>query len=362
MTKAGIELLLVHYTPNICYLTGFKAVFSSWYNCLIVPIEGPMTLQVCEYDQALLSTEIESIEYVRWDQTAEMAPPRLLDLIKRYGPRPKRVGLDLRLNGLQPSLVDFLRDALADSDFVDASDLVLRMRSVKSAAEIACMRHAANASVAGFEAAAAAVHRGCTENDVASAALGAMVAAGSEYPSTGPFIRAGARSSVMHATWRRQVIEPGDSIILEIGAVYERYSAPVYGTAVIGDPSDGLRRFFEICRTAVDLVHENIRPGRTAADVARSASRELRTLSSDIELVERYGYSVGLSFPPDWVEHSFVIAEEYEQVLEPGMTLHTPRSLRVRGVMSAGYSDTVVVTESGCEVLTPHTRELVCVA
>ena len=361
MAEAKVDCLLATFPPNVCYLTGFKGTYSNWYSCLIVPANGPLVLQVCEHELAQLYTDIDQIEYVRWDKVEETALPLLVKTINKCVVGRKRIGVELRREGLTPQFFGQLRDAFPAIDFVDLSDLVLRLRRVKSQAEIAFVRKAAQLSVIGFDAAADALKPGCSENDVAAAAMEAMIRAGGEVPSTSPFVRAGARSSVMHATWRRFPIKPGDSVVLEVGAVYERYTAPAYGTAVIGDPSTELTRLFELCRAAVDVVHQNLRPGRTVADVARAASEGLRKLGPDVAYVERHGYCVGIGFPPDWVEHSLVIAPEYEDVLEPGMIFHTPRSLRVAGVMSAGYSDTVLVTKQGCEILTPHRRELIII-
>jgi Xaa-Pro dipeptidase len=359
MAEAQVDCFLVTYPANVCYLTGFKGTYANWYSCLIVPGEGPPILQTCEHELAQLYTDVRQIDYVRWDKVDETAIPQLVKSIRACAGEPKRIGLEPRRDGLTAHMYGQLRGALSAVDFVDLSDLVLQLRQIKSEAEIEYLRKAAQISVLGFDAAANALRPGCSENDIAAAAMAAMISAGSEMPSTSPFIRAGARSSVMHATWRRHPIRPGDPVVLELGAVYERYTAPAYGTAVIGDPSKELIRLFELCRASVDVLHQNLRPGRTVADVARTASEGLRKLGPDVAYVERHGYCVGIGFPPDWVEHSLVIAPEYEDVLQPGMVFHTPRSLRIAGVMSAGYSDTVLITEHGCEILTPHRRELI---
>src|SRR6185312_1303852 len=116
----------------------------------------------------------------------------------------------------------------------DATDLVSRMRIHKSPAEVECLRQAARYTDAGFTAALAAVKPGATENDVAAAAVQAMVAAGSEYFSIDPHIRTGMRTSMAHATYRRTVIGKGDPFIIEMGGVHNRYTAPIYRTISAG--------------------------------------------------------------------------------------------------------------------------------
>lgn len=232
---------------------------------------------------------------------------------------------------------------------------------MKSPREIDCLREAGQLSVAGLEAAIAAIRPGTTDNAIAAAGLAAMVQAGSEFCSIQPFVRTGPRAAVVHATYRRHPVAPGESIILEFGGTHRRYTAPVYGTAVIGPPPQRLRRLADVCLRTLDLLYETLKPGRTLDEVARVAACGLAGLEPDVEFGERHGYSVALGFPPDWVEHSLCIAEGEKRVLEPGMVFHTPRSLRVPDVTSAGLSETVLITDRGCELLTPHRRALVVV-
>jgi Xaa-Pro dipeptidase len=149
--------------------------------------------------------------------------------------------------------------------------------------------------------------------------------------------------------------------VLEFGGVYQRYTAPVYATAVLGPPPERLRRLADACLTALDRLYAHMRPGQPVRVAAQAARQALREVGTDVEINERHGYSVGLGFPPDWVEHSVVLTDESEDVLESGMVFHTPRTVRIPGLMAAGFSETIVVTDGGYEVLTPHKRELVVI-
>ncbi len=62
-----------------------------------------------------------------------------------------------------------------------------------------------------------------------------------------------------------------------------------------------------------------------------------------------------------WSEDSVWIVAGSDEVLQPGMTFHGVRSLRIPGLIAAGFSETIAVAETGCEILTPHRRELIVV-
>src|SRR5262245_48303187 len=56
MMAQGIDLLVVHGMPNICYLTGHETPMSDWYACLLVPAEGALTLHACDVGLAVVHT------------------------------------------------------------------------------------------------------------------------------------------------------------------------------------------------------------------------------------------------------------------------------------------------------------------
>jgi Xaa-Pro dipeptidase len=359
MADAKLDLLLVHNMANVCYLTGYETPMSDWSVCLMVPIDGPLTLYACDVGLAVSHTYLENIEWIRWDTMGSGVSQLIEAINSNSGTEVKRVGMDMRRPGLNAHTFKALHDHYADVDFVDATDLLLRLRLIKSPTEIAHLKKAAQYTDAGMGAAISAARAGVTENEVAAAATAAMISSGSEFFSIEPLIRTGIRTSMAHGTYRRNELQNGDAIILEMGGVHNRYTAPLYRTAVVGRPSDHLARLSSICLDALDCLYDNIKPGRTFRDAAVAVHNLITAARPNAEVVPSNGYSVGLGFPPDWVEHSVFIRLESVEVFKPGMVFHTPRSLRAPGITSAGYSETVVVTETGCERLSSLERALI---
>jgi Xaa-Pro aminopeptidase len=359
MDQAGLDMLLVHYLPNICYLTGYESHLTDWYACLLLPREGDLALQVCnlEVGLAVVYTTIRNIHQVPWNDMSK-AGEQLAELLRDYRVEGRRVGVEERRPGLNAHTYKILREHFPHTHFRDASDLVLKLRIVKSAAEVDCMRRAARFTVAGVEAAVAAAELGAMDNAIVAAASQVMLAAGSEFFTTGPMVRSGYRTGIMHAEHRRRKVAAGEPITMELSGVYHRYHAPLFATAVIGAPSERLRRLADQALQIIAALLETIRPGLTMDDVCRAMTKHLKSVDPEVYLSGYHGYSVGIGFPPAWPEHSAWIGEGSAEVLVPGMTFHVPRVLRVPGLMAAGFSETVLVTETGCEVLTPHRREL----
>ncbi|MFQ5872807.1 MAG: M24 family metallopeptidase, partial [Dehalococcoidia bacterium] len=153
-------------------------------------------------------------------------------------------------------------------------------------------------------------------------------------------------------------LKVGDTVFLEFGGCYQRYTAPMMRTAVIGEPSDKVKRVTGAVKDTFKRLLEAIKPGRTCHEVALDAHKGFAAIDSEVFFNGAFGYNVGVGFPPDWVEGLVFIAEGIDQPLLPGMVFHLPICLRVPGRFGVGLSETIAVTESECEILTEKERGL----
>jgi len=362
MDADGLDVLLVTFIPDVCYMSGYQAFAADLHACMVLPREGVPTLQVAELEipGALLSGWVEDVRGVGWTDR-DAVTIELSSLLKERGLDGKRIGVETKRSGLSIDVYEGLKRSLPSATFVDASDLVVRSRLIKSPAELEHMRKAARITKKGIEAALKIVRPGVTENDIASVGFQTMVKEGSEYFSSQPIVAGAHRSGWVHASFKRTPIQAGHTVILEFGAAYQRYTSAIMHTASVGEPSPAVVLFVKATTETLDLLLQTVKPGRTAHDVAREVGRGLKDISAEAYWTGMYGYSIGLGFPPTWRETITYIAEGIDQPLEPGMTFHSPISLRLSGTAGVGFSETWVVSETGCEVLTEHDRTLTVV-
>ena len=201
------------------------------------------------------------------------------------------------------------------------------------------------------------IQSGVSDNQIGAAASAEMLAHGSEFFSIAPIVRTGCRSGVTHATSKRHSVAPGDPVLIELGGVVQRYCAPLLRTAVLGSPSNELQKLADTSLRVMDVLFSILAPGRSLDAVAQDAGRGLTSVNAAVKMRGYFGYSVGLSFPPSWVERSIEIAEGRDELLQPGMVFHAHRSMRLSGRMGVGFSETVLITKTGCESLTDFPRE-----
>ena len=366
MNEKGLDVLLVTYVNNACYLTGYQTPLANWYVCVALPLEGQMVAHVLDLELNNLylhgwphRAPVYSLEW--WNE--EQAADELAEILKENGWAGKRVGLEMQRDGCSAHFDRTLRKQLPRATFIDASNVVLDCRVIKSPAELDTMREAARLTDIGIKAALESVCAGCRDGDAAGAAYAAMSSAGSEYLTIQPLPYAGASQRLSHLGAKRRVMQQGDVFSMEMTGVFNRYSAPIFRSASLGPPSDDVRRLLATADATLEKQFELAKPGVPAKEVASELKALARKMLNGLtEPRELYAYAVGIGFPPDWVEHSMYIHERMERPLQAGMTFHSPHGFRVfdRGI-GASFSETWVVTESGGERLTQTPRELVVV-
>ena len=279
-------------------------------------------------------------------------------ILKDKGLDSKAIGVETGVSGLHVNQHRRLTETLSNASFIDASRLVYEVRKTKSAAEIEYMREAGRLTVLGVEAAMAEIAPGKTDNDLSAACHEAMIRAGSEYFTKWQNIMTGHRTGFHHSFHARFPIAPGDLVYMELGASYKRYDTLMMRTASLGPPDDLTLRMTDAMLRTFDVLTSNIRPGRTCHDVAMEAKKAVGSVAEEAFFIENFGYSVGIGVPSIWGEDLIFIAEGVDEPLLPGMTFHTPLTIHVPGKRGVGFSETVLVTETGWESLTAQERSL----
>ena len=361
MARRKFDVLLAHTPENICYLSGYHTPGYYMYQVLILPLEKPPLILTRLIEQT-------NVRGFSWFEDglgyADTQDPIALtaECLTHMGLAKCRIGLERSCWFLTISQAERLMALLPDATWADGSGIVEVSRAVKSPAEIGYIRQAADIAAKGMQAAADSCRAGATECAVAGQIYRGMVENGGEYAGLPLFISSGHRTLLVHATWTDKVIQPGDSVLVELAGTVMRYAAPLFRTFSIGEPSGQLARASTIVAHMLEMVMEAIRPGATSHGVDAAARRAAAEHGVEGGVRKRAGYSVGLNFPPDWGEGCFLdLKEDDRTVLVPGMVFHVPQSLRLEGSPPAAVSETVLVTPGGREVLTTFPRHLIVV-
>lgn len=357
MKKNGFDLVLLSGPENIFYLCGQQTPGYYTFQSLCVPINGEPfhVVRALEAPNAKLNTYITDIIGYADDENPAAV---LAAAIKKRGWQGKRVAID---QGGWFLTINLYNRLIAEcGPLLDCTGIVEPSRRVKSALETEQLDKAGLANDAGMRAGLAVTRAGSTENDVASAIMGASIRAGGEYVGMEPFVTSGPRSGIPHTTWRRRKIEPGDVTVLETSACYNRYHVASFRTVACGKIPQLARDMYKVCAGSLEVAIDKLRVGNTCADVHNAVQAVIDKSGFAAGYRKRTGYSMGISFAPDWGEGNILsLFRGVDVPLEPGMVFHVPITLREYNKWTVAVSETVMVTGTGPKTFSTISRELV---
>ncbi|MBJ3776580.1 M24 family metallopeptidase [Acuticoccus mangrovi] len=355
MAARGIDTLVLAGPENILYVTGYQTFGFHNYQLCVIPAKGKPFLVLRFMESVLAARYAWTDEVVPWDDTQDPTEVTITALRER-GLAEGVIGIEEKAYFLR--VTDWKKLAASLPNLIDGSGVVEPVRASKSPRELEFMRESCRLTDLGMTAALDEIAVGRTDNDVAAAAFDAMTRAGAEYLQRDPIVCTGARSGLPHACYMRETLKPGDAVLIELSGVYHRYYAPMMRGAVVGPPSDQIRRMADVIIETLEAAMAKIRPGATSAEVDAAAREVINRAGMWENYRKRAGYSVGLGMST-WVEGGIAsLKEDDPTVLKPGMCFHLPMALRDYGKAGLGFSETIVVTETGCEPLGTVPREL----
>jgi Xaa-Pro dipeptidase len=380
MAEKNLDALMVTTPENLFYLTGYQTPGYYWYQTLIVPADK---------DPVFVTRRLESvnIEPTSWVEDSRPYDDRqdwmvhTGDVLRDMGLDRKRIGFDERSWFVTVDDFRRLSAAITDATLADAYGLVEAGRLVKSPQEVEYIRQAAKAADAGMLAGIEASVVGATDSEVAAAVHSAQILAGSEYTGLPVFVAPGFRSNMVHATWGRHRIGPNEAVMFEMPGCVNRYHAAFFRIVFLGDPPDEWIRGAELSMKALEYAKSVIKPGVVPTVVFEAVQEMMAESGLGIRTKElaanpssgpsgggmsgsggggKVAYSIGIGFAPDWGEGNiYSFSQDENRPLQAGMTFHlNPSNTKVPGYGRAGCSDTIVVTEDGCETLTSVERKL----
>ena len=371
MEERDLDAVLVTAKENVVYFSGLETV--GWdskhrpLGCLLTRDDRDPVLVIPE-SLAYVAEVTSWVDDVRlWGgfKRSGIATDPVVGIaqaIKDRGLERSRLGLELgygmRINMSQADL-EQLKGLLPNADLVDAGEAIWAVRMIKSEAEIKVMRRVCTATCAAFQVGFDAMRGGMTERELASIILAEMTRQ-TTYRAGFIGIRSGPLKYTMMNVppFERKVLEPGDLVVVDGGAVFRDYWGDMMRMASIGEPTPDQRRFFEADLAAQRAGMAKVRPGASAGEICAACLEVIQDagLGEYAPSLERVGHGLGLDVhePP-----SLALGSDVE--IQAGMILTVEPIFSDMPEYTIGnfaMEQIVLVTDDGYELLTPFTDEL----
>ncbi len=320
MVQAGLDGMLLFRQESMYYLTGYDTFGYVFFQCLYLGGDGRMMLLTRAPDlrQAQNTSVIEDIRI--WVDRPDAGPAdELRGILDAFGCRGKRLGVEYEAYGLTARNGKRL-DAALDGfcTLEDASELISRLRVVKSPAEVAYVRRAAELADDALDAAIETAAPGVSESDVLAAMQGAVFKGGGGYPGN-PFIIGSAEDALLCRTKvSRRTLDKNDQLNLEWAGTYLHYHAAMFRTIVFGDMPDRQKRMYDVAYEALMAVEDALRPGNIVGDAFQAHADVIDRAGMKEHRLNACGYSLGTTFQPNWMDWPMLYADNPVEI-EPGM-------------------------------------------
>jgi Xaa-Pro aminopeptidase len=224
---------------------------------------------------------------------------------------------------------------------------------VKDEAEIATLKEAGRRLGRATAEAASLARAGRSEIDVAGDLDALLRRWGFERPAFETIVASGPNSALPHARPGRRVLAEGDGVVLDFGGVYDGYCVDLTRTVELGDAGTDFRRLFAAVAEAQQAAISAVRPGAKASSVDDAARAALGRYGLEGAFGHGTGHGLGLEVHEE-PRIGRPLAGQPDLELQPGMVFTIEPGVYVEGVGGVRIEDDVLVTDSGCVVLTAN--------
>jgi Xaa-Pro aminopeptidase len=275
LMQEGIDGLLVTHLPNIRYLTGFTG------SAALLLLRSDATILITDFRYAVqapaeagLAALVEIDQKSVWERLGRLLSSHPLSAL-----------------GIEAHALT-VRDAervsgLSRSRIVPTSELVERLRMVKSPEEVAAIRDAASLAQSALMEVLPRVRVGQSEREIGAMLEEALRRHGSEWHPFPTIVASGPRSALPHARTSARTVAPGEWLLLDFGAQVDGYCADLTRTVVVGRADERQRTIHDLVRTAQGRALEHLRAGMTG--------REGDALARDVIAARGFGEAFGHS-------------------------------------------------------------------
>ncbi len=346
MRKLGLDALLLTHAPDLAYLTNFT---------------GDDSVGV------LTAKDFHLVTDFRYKEQAEIEAPwlktslrdakmsdALVKVLKEIN--TKRVGFEANFTtvGQVNALLTSIKEAKLAIELAPLENVMTTIRRVKDDHEIDLIRRSVAVAEEAFEAIKSEITVGQSENHLAGLLVFEMRSRGASSSSFPVIIAAGANSSLPHYRPGETLVKADQPLLIDWGAIYKEYCSDLTRTLMLGKVSDKMKEIYKVVLDAQLAAIDVLRPGITT----QQADRVARDVITKAGYGDAFGHGLGHGIGREIHELPALRKTGAEEELWPGMVVTVEPGIYIPGEGGVRIEDDVLITHSGCEVLSSLDKTL----
>lgn len=341
MARDGVRAVWLDASSSLTYFTGLSLGLSERIHGALIPVSGAPIYVTPNFEAPKLQTMIRIPGRLAvWEEHED--PFALIAAELAAIPAP---GTTLALDPATPFVFATAFMRVAGGPVVSAQPMIVAQRQVKSAAEIAIIQTAMDASFRVQQAVHAGLRAGISTTEVEAFVNAAHVALGLKPLFVA--VQFGEATAYPHGVPYPQTLTPGDMVLVDMGGILHGYRSDITRSYVFGTPTDRQRQLWTLERQAQDAAFAAARLGAPCSDVDAAARGVLTAAGfgpgyAVPGLPHRTGHGLGL----DIHEEPYIV-QGNATPLEPGMCFSIEPMLCVYGECGVRLEDIAYMTETG---------------
>jgi len=343
LNKKELDAILINSAENRYYLSGFTG--TAGY--LLISVEQAFLVTDFRYVQQA-EAEAQEFEVVRYDNTIQQT---IAAIVEQAG--WNKIGFEAKKM--------FWNDykTLSDStnaEIVPVIEEIEKLRSVKDDNELDKIRRGALKTDLAFQWILSNIRPGMPEIMLSRELEIFMLQQGADGTSFDYIVASGNRGALPHGVASDKIMQEGDLVTIDFGAVFEGYATDMTRTVALGSPDDSLLEVYEVVMNAQAEATAFIRPGISG----READQIARDIITAAGFGDYFGHGLGHGVGLETHEHPLLNAKS-DTILEPGMVVTVEPGIYLPERGGVRIEDMLVITEKGAELLTSSPRELLTI-
>jgi len=340
LSELRVDAVLVTRLPNVRYLTGFTGSNGQ----ALVAAKETVFLTDGRYDERSRN-EVPDVERVI-SRDGLLAPLGLQ--CARLG--VARLGFDAHDVSVQQH--ERIATAMPAIELVPMGEEIERQRWAKDDEESELLRRAQAITDQAFDDVLERLSVGVTERQIVLELTSLLRRDGADGPAFDPIVAFGENAAEPHHDPGHRILEEGDVIKLDFGALCAGYHADMTRTVAFGQPLSELTKVYDIVRQAQQAGIDAVRAGVTGADVDEAARTVIEDAAYGDAFSHGLGHGVGLE-----IHEGPRLSHVSDDALPAGAVVTVEPGIYLPGIGGVRIEDMVEVTEDGCRVIGTSTRE-----
>ena len=361
MKEQNIDALLMFRQESMYWLTGYDTFGYVFFQTLILDQKGNIILLTRAPDlrQAQNTSNIEDIR-IWLDKDASNPTNDLKQILNELNLKGKKLGIEYEAYGLTGRNALRLNNSLKDyCEIEDKSELITKLRVIKSGEEIIYVRKAAELADKALDEVWKNAKAGVSESKILAEMNRVIFEGGGDYPANEFIIGSGKNALLCRYQAEKQILKNPDQLTIEWAGTYRHYHSAMFRTLPIGKADSKHHKMHEACVEALKNCEKKLIPGNKVGDIFDVHANTFDELGYNKARMNACGYSLGATFSPNWMDAPMLYTNN-PFIVEPGNIFFLHMILMdSENQLAMNLGETYLVTSKGNERLGKQKLDLV---